>query len=253
MSAQRPLVMLAHGTANPAGRETVYAVSRLVARRLPDVELAVGFVDVCPPGPEVVLPPHPDAVVVPYLLTSGYHVHHDIPQAIAQYAPHASQAPALGMASEVIDVAADRHRESLPAQHPHVDAAVLVGAGSSSSRARQEVLCSAAVLAAGLALPVRPGFLSGPGPSADSALAELREQGAQRIAAISFLLAPGFFQCRVKRLGADVVSAPLGVHESLADLVVSRYRGGCAGPSPSSEASSESDGGRGEGKLSGRY
>lgn len=253
MSGARPLVMLAHGTANPTGRETVYAVSRLVARRVPDVDVSVGFVDVCAPGPEVVLPPHPDAVVVPYLLTSGYHVRHDIPRAMAAHAPKAHQTPALGLAGEVLEVAVARHRASLPPAHPHVDAAVLVGAGSSDPAARQEVLCSAAVLSAYLGLPVRPGFLSGSGPSADSALAELREQGAQRIAAISFLLAPGFFQCRVKRLGAEVVSAPLGVHENLADLVVSRYRGACAGPSPSSGVSSESDGGRGEGKLSGRY
>jgi len=238
MSAARPLVMLAHGTANPTGRETVYAVSRLVARRVPDVDVSVGFVDVCAPGPEVVLPPHPDAVVVPYLLTSGYHVRHDIPRAMAAHAPKAHQTPALGLAGEVLEVAVARHRASLPPAHPHVDAAVLVGAGSSDPAARQEVLCSAAVLSAYLGLPVRPGFLSGSGPSALEAVRELRESGAQRVAAISFLLAPGFFHGKVKRLGADVVSAPLGVHERLADLVVARYWRGCEGPSPSVHESS---------------
>ncbi|HKJ10847.1 MAG TPA: CbiX/SirB N-terminal domain-containing protein [Ornithinimicrobium sp.] len=253
MSTPRPLVLLAHGTANPAGRETVYAVSRLVARRLPKVDLTVGFVDVCSPGPEVVLPPHPDAVVVPYLLTSGYHVHHDIPEAIARYAPDAVQTPALGLAGQVIDVAARRHRESLPPARAQVDAAVLTGAGSSDPRARQEVLCSASVLAACLALPVRAGFLSGPGPRGAEVVQDLRREGAACVAAISFLLAPGFFHGKAKQIGADVVSAPLGVHAGLADLVVARYRRGCVGPSPSSDASSASDAGRGEGKLSGRY
>lgn len=225
--AARPLALLAHGTANTDGQEVVYAVGRATAARLPEVEVVVGFVDVCGPSADEVLSAHPGAVVVPYLLTSGYHVRSDIPHAIRSADNGAVATKALGVAPEVVDVLVHRLREEIDAAGEAgtaPDALLLTAAGSSDARARQEVLCTGAVLAASSGVPVQVGFMTGPGPGAREALDELRARGAERVAAVSYLLAPGFFHSRALKLGAALTTAPLGVHPRLVDAVVDRYR-----------------------------
>ncbi|MGB3594052.1 MAG: CbiX/SirB N-terminal domain-containing protein, partial [Ornithinimicrobium sp.] len=228
----------------PAGQEVVYAVGRAAAERLPDVDVVVGFVDVCGPRAQDVLTEHPEAVVVPYLLTSGYHVRFDIPEAIRGADNGAVATRALGVTPEVIDVLLDRLHERLVADRGvsgpadvadaagaadgddpkgALDAVLLTAAGSSDARARQEVLCTGAVLAACSGMPVRVGFMTGPGPSARDVLEDLRAQGAERVAAVSYLLAPGFFHSRAAGLGAQLTTEPLGVHPRMVDAVVSRY------------------------------
>ncbi|MGB3857645.1 MAG: CbiX/SirB N-terminal domain-containing protein, partial [Ornithinimicrobium sp.] len=83
--------------------------------------------------------------------------------------------------------------------------------------------CTGAVLAACSGMPVRVGFMTGPGPSARDVLEDLRAQGAERVAAVSYLLAPGFFHSRAAGLGAQLTTEPLGVHPRMVDAVVSRY------------------------------
>ena len=234
MRTSPPLVLLAHGTANPAGQEVVYAVGRATAARLPDVDVTVGFVDVCGPSASEVLAAHPGAVVVPYLLTSGYHVRHDIPEAIRDADNGAIATKALGVRPEVVDALLDRLRDEIDAVDDvgdAVDALMLTAAGSSDARARQEVLCTGAVLAACSGLPVRVGFMTGPGPAARDVLDDLHAHGAQHVAAVSYLLAPGFFHSRAAGLGAAMTTAPLGVHPRLVDAVVDRYRSGISGAS----------------------
>ena len=223
----RPLVMLAHGTANPHGREVVYAVGRAVAQRLPGVVTTVGFVDVCEPSADEVLAAYPDAVVVPYLLTSGFHVRSDIPAAIARAGGGASATAALGVTPEVVDVLLDRLNEQLAShQGAQINSGMLAAAGSSDARARQEVLCTAAVLAACWGKPVRAGFMTGPGPRAAEVLADLQGLDHGRgVAVLSYLLATGHFHSKATGLGGDVVSEPLGVHDRLVDAVVARYQG----------------------------
>ncbi len=226
----RPLVMLAHGTANPQGREVVYAVGRAVAQRLPDVVTTVGFVDVCEPSADEVLATHPDAVVVPYLLTSGFHVRSDIPAAMARAGGGASATKALGVTPEVVDVLLDRLNEKLESNEgAQIDSGMLAAAGSSDARARQEVLCTAAVLAACWGKPVRAGFMTGPGPRAAEVLDDMQgTENGSGVAVLSYLLATGHFHSKAKGLDADVVTEPLGVHERLVDAVVGRYRSAAA-------------------------
>ncbi|MGC1207450.1 MAG: CbiX/SirB N-terminal domain-containing protein, partial [Ornithinimicrobium sp.] len=229
MTASRPLVLLAHGTANLAGQDVVYAVGRETAARLPGVDVSVGFVDVCGPSAEEVLLAHPGAVVVPYLLTSGYHVRHDIPEAIRSADNGAVATKALGVTPEVVDALLDRLREEVdgggaPEGEPRsVDALMLTAAGSSDAQARQEVLCTGAVLAACSGLPVRVGFMTGPGPGAAEVLDDLHAHGWQHVATVSYLLAPGFFHSRATGLGAAMTTAPLGVHPRLVEAVADRY------------------------------
>ncbi|MGB3184999.1 MAG: sirohydrochlorin chelatase, partial [Ornithinimicrobium sp.] len=222
-------VLLAHGTADERGQAVVYSVAEAVSRRLPATEVVVGFVDVCAPGADEALARHGDnrAVVVPYLLSSGFHVRHDIPAAVARHGGEVGLTPALGVAPEVVHALCDRFADAVTgpggAGEDRIDAVVVAGAGSSDAGARREVMCLAALVAASLSLPTRAGFLSGDGPSAASCVNELRRRGAKGVAVLPALLAPGFFVAKAGRLGADVVAPALGVHPALVDLVVRRY------------------------------
>ena len=61
-------------------------------------------------------------------------------------------------------------------------------------------------------------------PEVSALVAALRRAGQRRVAVASWLLAPGVFQERLRRSGADVVAEPLGAHEHVVDAVLHRYR-----------------------------
>lgn len=218
----RPLVMLAHGTRSAAGVAVVRDVASRVGAELGGMDVPVGFVDVCGPTAAEVLAEVTDAVVVPYFLTSGYHVRYDVPQALAA-ASGAVGTAALGKSPEVVDALVQRLAEAV-GQGPEVDAIMLGGAGSSDARARQEVHCLAALLAAATGVRTVAGFLSGPGPTTYESLEMVRRDGAKRVAAVSLLLAPGVFHDKLSALGADLTTPPLGPHQALVSLVVRRYQ-----------------------------
>lgn len=226
-SSARPLVLVAHGTADERGQRVVYDVAATVQQRLPDTQVDVGFVDVCDPGIDEVLARWPQAVIVPYLLTTGFHVRQDIPAALARHGGDLVATPALGAAPEVVAALCDRWADARSRDDEggvrQYDAVVVVGAGSSDEGARREVMCLAALVAATLGLPSRAGFLSGTGPSATSCISDVRRLGARRVAVLPALLAPGFFLNKALDLEADLVSQALGVHPALVDLVVRRY------------------------------
>src|SRR3954467_12889517 len=99
MSAQPVLVACAHGTRNPTGRRLIGELA-LAARALrPGLRTTAAFVDVQPPrGADVVqelAAAGTRAVVVPLLLSGGYHVHVDIAGAVAAH-PSAVAAAPLG-------------------------------------------------------------------------------------------------------------------------------------------------------------
>lgn len=219
------LVLCAHGTRDPAGRETIATVVAAVAARLPDVRVLEAFVDVH--GPDVVEVvdglPVSDAlagVVVPLLLAGGYHVHVDIAQAVARR-PDVIATPALGPDDRLVDIVLDRlHSAGATAGMP----VVLVPAGSSDARAQADSAAVAAGLAHRWGGPVTLGFAAGPQPSAPDAVALARESSGARVALASYLLAPGFFQRRLEDAGAAVVTGPLAPDERIVDIVVDRYR-----------------------------
>ncbi|WP_241975781.1 MULTISPECIES: sirohydrochlorin chelatase [Cryobacterium] len=87
MTIQRSpaLVGIAHGTSSPAGQAAVAGLMRAVAKAHPDLTVTLGFVDVQHPDtPETLaaLPAGLPAVVVPLLLSAGYHVHVDLTEAV---------------------------------------------------------------------------------------------------------------------------------------------------------------------------
>lgn len=218
----RPLVVIGHGTRSAAGVAVVREVAARAGAELGQDDVPVGFVDVCGPTAPEVLQGVPGAVVVPYFLTTGFHVRVDLPAAVEQVQGTRTTA-ALGACPEVVTALVDRLEEALGgADRP--EAILLGAAGSSDVRARQEVHCLSALVGAATGVRAQAGFLSGPGPTAYETLAALRAGGAARVAALSLLLAPGHFHDRLAGVGAALTTAPLGVHPALVDLVVRRYR-----------------------------
>ena len=220
------LVLCAHGTRDPLGRETVRGVVAAVAARLPDVSVLEAYVDVH--GPEVAavvagLPTgEPVAgVVVPLLLAGGYHVHVDIAEAVAGR-PDVLATPALGPDDRLLEVVLDRLRS---AGAEAGGAVVLAPAGSSDVRAQADSAAVAERLADRWGGPVTLGYAAGPVPSvADAVQAARRATGGGPVAVASYLLAPGYFQGRLEDSGADVVTGPLAPDERIVDVVVERYR-----------------------------
>ncbi|MEV6413234.1 CbiX/SirB N-terminal domain-containing protein [Kribbella sp. NPDC051718] len=105
-----------------------------------------------------------------------------------------------------------------------MDRVVLAAAGSSDRRALLDCSATAALLAERIDRPVEVGYVSGAGERLGSVLT--RSTG--RVAVATYLLAPGFFADRVRRIAADhPVSAPLGADPRIAALALHRYAAAC--------------------------
>ncbi len=143
-------------------------------------------------------------VVVPLLLSGGYHVHVDIAKAVDAH-PVAFATPALGPDPRLVELLVDRLTEA--GGRPD-DAVVVAAAGSSDTRASDDVRAVADALARRWPGPVTVGFGSSAEPTVGEAVAAARRSGA-RVLVASYLLAPGHFWSVLGRSGADIVTAPL--------------------------------------------
>jgi sirohydrochlorin ferrochelatase len=167
-----------------------------------------------------------DAVVVPLLLSTGYHLRVDLPAAVrdaheAVATPRMfSLGPALGPHPLLVDALRARLRTA--GWRPGMPV-VLAAAGSSDPRSTADVWASARTLSDRIDVPVVAGFASGTTPTIADAVASLRAEGAERIAVASYLIAPGQFHDLATCSGADVVAAPLADHLAMARLVLHRY------------------------------
>jgi sirohydrochlorin ferrochelatase len=189
----------------------------------------VGFVDVLGPSPAEVLGTLRDepTVVLPALLSTGYHVRVDLPRYVAESGhQRVTVARPLGPSPELARALLCR---LIDAGWCRDDQVVLVAAGTRDPRGRGNLRHTAAALSAlvghrvsiAFAAPCRDG--SGY-PSVPEVVATARQAGARRVALASYLLADGLFQNRLYEAGADVVSAPLGLHPAVIRLACRRRR-----------------------------
>lgn len=250
------LVGCSHGTANLAGRAAIASILADVQRLRPALDVREAFVDV--QQPEVADVVHGAlaepgrAVVVPLLLSVGFHVKVDVAAAVEPDGAAASGP--LGPDAVLVEILVDRLREVGLRDD---DALVLAAAGSSDPAAADAVTEVAAGLAAALGREVGAptplpgsapagaaasddavsgaaasgarssgglvvGFGAGAEPRVPAAVAEARVSG-RRVVVASYLLAPGYFHDRVLEAGADVVAAPLAPDTRLAELTLRRY------------------------------
>ncbi|WP_454850528.1 sirohydrochlorin chelatase [Promicromonospora soli] len=238
------LVGTSHGTDDPAGQAAVRALLDGVRAARPELDVREAFVDVQQPEVDGVLAgavrEAGAAVVVPLLLSTGYHVRHDIAQAVAAVnasgAGVAVAAEPLGPHPLLVDILADRYAAAEAAHGPFRsdDAVVLAAAGSSVAAAATAVEEVTSALAQRLGRPVTPSYGAGAEPRVPAAVAAARAEagasGAARVIVVSYLLAPGYFLDRVLEAGADVVTDPVagpaGAEKAdprLVQVVLDRY------------------------------
>lgn len=214
------LLAVAHGSRNPAAADVVRKVGKQIARLAPVLDVRVAFLGHASPSlPEQLEAAGQGTVIVPLLLSSGYHLSADI--AAAAQTSGARVAAPLGPDQLLLTALAARLTE---AGVPDGTPLVLAAAGSSDPAAMTDVGQQADLLAAHLNVPVRAAYLSAAQPAVTDAVRELRVQTGRPVAIASYLLAPGQFQDQLGGCGADWVTAPLGGHPALAGVVIDRYR-----------------------------
>lgn len=239
------LIGTSHGTDDASGQAAVRALLDGVRAARPELDVREAFVDVQQPEVGTVLAeavrdvvgqePRGGyaAIVVPLLLSTGYHVRHDIAQAVAAVNAAAVDAAAdnadddlddagldgtcLAVAAEplgphplLVEILADRYAAAEAAHGPFrpEDAVVLAAAGSSVVAAATAVEEVTSALAQRLGRPVTPSYGAGAEPRVPAAVAAARSVAA-RVIVVSYLLAPGYFHDRVLEAGADVVTDPV--------------------------------------------
>jgi len=218
--SQPALLAVAHGSRNPAATDVIKVLARQVRRLAPVLDVHVAFIDhAAPTLPEELTAAGPGAVIVPLLLSTGYHLTTDISDAAGSAG--ARVAGPLGPDDLLLTALTGRLAE---AGVPDGTPIVLAAAGSADPAAAGEVEQQAELLAGRLSVPVVAAFATAAKPTVPEAVAQLRAQTSGPVAVASYLLAPGHFQDQLADSGADWVTAPLGGHPALAGLVIDRYR-----------------------------
>jgi sirohydrochlorin ferrochelatase len=178
------------------------------------------------------------AVVVPLLLTAAYHGRVDVPTELAR-ARAASAGADVRLAEVLGPVAGPVHDQAAlgsmvaalarrldEAGPGRPDAVVLAAAGSRDPSALDTVDLVARALGAALGVPCRAGYASGAGPQVEGVVAALAAEGARRIAAAAYFLAPGLLHERAvgqaRAAGAVVTAAALGDAPEVVGLVLAR-------------------------------
>lgn len=218
----RPPTLLAvsHGTSDTAGSTAIAGLVRAVAARLPDVDVHAAFVDVQQPDAvDALAAIEGPVVVVPLLLSRGFHVHHDLHGMIADRADAVVTAP-LGPDPRLAAVLAARLPDA--SDRP----IVLAVAGSRDPRSLTDAEGMAEVLQTHLGRPVEVAYLAARQPDLPTALAAHPHSPIA-----TYLLARGYFFDLAERqaAGRDIALPLLDggpAPEALIELVVTRYAEG---------------------------
>ncbi|MDT0277778.1 sirohydrochlorin chelatase [Blastococcus goldschmidtiae] len=220
------LVACAHGTRNPTGRRLIAELALTARQVRPGLVTTAAFVDVQPPTVVDVVAgltaEGRPAVVVPLLLSGGYHVHVDIADAVAGAEGTVAARP-LGPDPRLVAVLHDRLVDAGADPRDRRTAVVLAAAGSSDPRSVADVENTAALLQRSWAGPVTTGYGSAARPPVPDAVAAARRAGAERVVLAAYLLAPGHFHDKLAGAGADLVTAPLLPDERIAEVLLDRY------------------------------
>ena len=221
------LIACSHGTSSESGRAAIRDIVDGVRALLPGVEVVQSYVDVEYPQIDEVVATSTardaTAIVVPLLLSAGYHTRVDISRAVAASDRAVATAP-LGTHPLVAELVVQRLTEAGATPD---DAVVLAAAGSSDPGAAVDVHTVIESVSGLWGAPVAPGFAASAAPLLPESLATARGTGRRAVAA-SYVLAPGFFADVIQSAGFDLVTEPLGPHPSLAVAVADRYRAAIA-------------------------
>ena len=228
------LVAVAHGSRDPRAARTVTDLLARVQRRVPESPVHAAYLDFTAPGPETKLRELArlgvrEVVVLPLLLTVGYHSRVDIPAAVAavqadipDLAVHYGQT--LGPDPLLLAGLERRLRAQGVVPGGPGTAVVLAAAGSSDSDAVATIEASAREWRRRGWGDVRPAYASAARPTIGEAVAAMRAQGARRVAVAPYFLAPGLLPDRARSAGADIVAGVLGTAPEVVEVVLARWR-----------------------------
>lgn len=231
------MIACAHGTSSVQGAAEVNALRDAIAALRPGLDVREAYVDVQQPDlVDVVagLPEGKSAVVVPLLLSVGYHVKVDIARAVRSRPGTLAAAP-LGPEPRLAALLDQRLREAGVTDR---DSIVLAAAGSSNPNAAVSVEELASQLGELRSNRIVPAYGASAKPSVPDAVAMLREEAeggagagesagavdlGGRVVIASYLLAPGYFHDQLAKAGADLVTEPLLPSPVLAEIALERY------------------------------
>lgn len=216
------LVATSHGTDSVASQIAISALVDAVRESAPHLDVREAFVDVQMPKVDTVVDLVDGlAVIVPLLLTPGFHQKVDIRDAADR--PWVAAAAVLGADDRLTSVMMRRLRE---AGATRSDVVVLGSAGSTDPLARSSVDEAAHRLSGAWGAPIEVGYVGGTGIPLTEVVDRVRRPGC-RIVVVSYLMGPGFFHGRLGRAGADVVTRPLldgrTVDQEMVSLVLDRF------------------------------
>ncbi|GGY12575.1 sirohydrochlorin chelatase [Streptomyces djakartensis] len=224
--ARPALVVVAHGSRDPRALSTVRALLDRVRALRPDVPVHLGHIELNAPLLPDTLAALGDteAVLVPLLLSRGYHVKQDIPEMAAASPARTHLAAPLGPHPLLVDALQARLTEAGWGGTPRRDSAVvLAAAGSRDPDAKTDTARTAHLLAARLGVPVLPAYASAATPTVPEAVRTLLARGRRHIALASYFTAPGRFATECAQAAPWIAAAPLGTHPSMAHLLLHRY------------------------------
>lgn len=218
MTREPRLVTVAHGTRHRSGNAVAAELTAAAGERL-GMEAVASYVELHDPLlTDVLATGDRPAVVVPLLLSTGYHVRHDLPAALAAAPAPAVMAPPLGPHPLLTAALVERLVEA-GAQPGH--GVVLLAAGSTDPAADADLQGAVDLLSSALGAPARLATLTGRG-------ARLPEVVRAGDAVVPYLLAPGYFAAKAREqalaAGAGVVADVIGPHPRVVDLIVERAR-----------------------------
>jgi sirohydrochlorin ferrochelatase len=234
-----PVLLVAHGSADPRAAATTRALAREVAAARPGLDVRVAFLDHGGPRPGEVLFAFQSfgyraVVVIPLLLTAAYHGTVDLPAVIAaarrdglvlDVAIGAVLGPVRNVVPDALLAGLVRRLAESPGARER-DAVVLAAAGTRDATARAGVDLVCAELGATLGVPCMVAYASAAAPTGAEAVMALRAAGAERIVVAAYFLACGRLYDTVTSSALSgcvgAVARPLGSAREIAGLVLER-------------------------------
>ncbi len=216
------LVTVAHGTRKSGGNEVARLLTDAAGRRL-GVPATASYVELSEPlFADVMRQAERPVVVVPLLLSTGFHMRSDLPEQAALADVPVALGRQLGPDPLLAHAQVERLVEAGARRGQRV---VLVAAGSSDEAATCDQMCAVAHLARAWDGPVELATLSGHG-------ARPSEVVRPGDAVSPYLLSPGFFSDRLRREAPAgvVVADVMGAHDRVVELVVKRAEAIAAAP-----------------------
>lgn len=221
-SSSFTLVTVAHGTRKGGGNEVARALTAAAGERLGLPSIA-SYVELSEPlFADVMANAERPAVVVPLLLSTGFHMRTDLPEQAAPARVPVTMGRQLGPDPLLAQAQVERLVDAGARRGQRV---VLVAAGSSDEAATCDQLCAVAHLARAWDGPVELATLSGHGARP----ADVVRPGD---AVSPYLLSPGFFHDRLRRESPPgvIVADVMGPHERIVELIVQRAEALAAAP-----------------------